>query len=122
MLQLMQAIHASMQASEGQPAGQHNAMPAADPPAGSRTASALDAEAPELAWQQNGSRLPREPSACLHPHMVSPLNCSCTPAQASLWCLHAGLPLGPAQVAASQLLRYARMPPTASCRALSGYC
>ena len=65
MLQLMQAIHASMQESEGQPAGQQNAMPAAEPPAGSRRASALNAEAPELARQETESRSPREPRACL---------------------------------------------------------
>ena len=64
VLQLMQAIHASMQESEGQPAGQQNAMPAAEPRAGSRRASALNAEAPELAWQETESRSPREPRAC----------------------------------------------------------
>ena len=69
MLQLMQAIHASMQDGEGQPAGQQNAMPAADPPAGSRRASALDAEAPELARQETESWLPCEPSACLYPQL-----------------------------------------------------
>ena len=81
----MQAIHASMQASQGQPAGQHVAMPAAEPPAGSRRASALDAEAPGPAWQENESTLPRESSACVYAQVVNALNCSCTPAEASLW-------------------------------------
>lgn len=111
MLQLMQAIHASMQESEGQPAGQQNATPAAQPPAGSRRASALNAEAPELAWQGSDSGLPREPSACLIPQLIHPLDYCCTPAKASLWCAHYDHSPSPALIAAGQLLCYARLHP-----------